>query len=54
MAKKKPIEEKRIPIQASVTPALLAKIEKERGLIKRSTFMTAILEEKLNTRPGSV
>jgi hypothetical protein len=46
MARKKPIEQKRIPIQASVLPELLAKIEKSRGLIKRSTFMNSILEDR--------
>jgi len=44
MAMKKSIEEKKIPIQASVPPALFKLIEEERRLVKRSTWMTSIFE----------
>ncbi|HEX7628043.1 MAG TPA: hypothetical protein VF354_03880 [Candidatus Methanoperedens sp.] len=45
MALKKSRNEKKIPIQATVSPALFKLIEEKRGLVKRSTFMTSILEE---------
>ncbi|MFZ3384742.1 MAG: hypothetical protein WA144_12525 [Candidatus Methanoperedens sp.] len=47
MSKTKPREDKRIPIQASVLPELLTIIEEKRGLVKRSTFLNSIIEEKL-------
>jgi hypothetical protein len=54
MPRKKPIEEKRIPIQASVLPELLTVIESKRGLVKRSTFLNSIIEKELQPEKQSV